>query len=301
MQPERRFPDRPAAWFSTSGPHGSGIMEYSREQSSCLILWAFVRLKQREVQPFEPDEVKRKAEELSAVLVQEAAELGYKFAPITWREVSPEDDWRHVRFVADRDRERWLEDIQRFLEVAIVERGEVPRGWEGFYPRVPLLSREDFADWIGGAVEAVQVNRNLVSAQQSFRNAHRWLEDHNVEGRPDWPTTPDDLHECERLLIQIRALVATGNVKPAAPTDDGKPKKATINARMIDALSKRPEAKDWTVTQWQEHLGGRPGRATIHGTKTWKELEKMRTAAKTTRLDHDSFRDDHGKRKASLR
>ena len=88
--------------------------------------------------------------------------------------------------------------------------------------------------------------------------------------------------------------------KPEAETST-KPQKATVNARMFDTLHKRPEAKDWTVTQWQEHLGGTTGRATIHGTNTWKELERMRTAAKTTLLDRDSFRDDHGRRKANLR
>ena len=95
---------------------------------------------------------------------------------------------------------------------------------------------------------------------------------------------------------------ATGNTTPEAPksSTDAKPKKATINARMIDALFKRPEAKDWTITQWQQHLDGKPGRATIHGTNTWRELEKMRTDTKMARLERDSFRGDHGKRKPNV-
>ena len=106
----------------------------------------------------------------------------------------------------------------------------------------------------------------------------------------------------EDTASKTEAQPITGVTKPEASQSSttGKSKRPTVNARMIDTLCKRPEAKDWTVTQWREHLGGKTGRATIHGTNTWKELEKMRTATKTTRLDRDSSRGDHGRRKAKL-
>ena len=140
--------------------------------------------------------------------------------------------------------------------------------------------------------------------REAFRNDIRDKGDLARDAAPDDVTHDQVIRSRTLALKLVRLLNESPTVtatEASKPSPDGKPKKPTINARMIDTLGKRPEAKDWSVTQWQEHLGGKTGRATIHGTNTWKELEKMRTAAKATRLDRDSFRDDHGRRKAKLR
>jgi hypothetical protein len=61
------------------------------------------------------------------------------------------------------------------------------------------------------------------------------------------------------------------NGKTAAPT----------NARMLDVLTRKPECRGWTITQWTREL--KCARATIQKTETWKELNAAR---KLIRAEH---------------
>ena len=53
-----------------------------------------------------------------------------------------------------------------------------------------------------------------------------------------------------------------------------KRKKATVNARMIDALNAKPEAVGWTTKQWAKHL--KCSESAIVGTRTWKTMKEER-------------------------
>lgn len=230
---------------------------------------------------------------------------GWKFDGCDPPEVGnlPEAEWQ--------DRERWSRDLE--------------------FPAPDSLSELIGKLWThNGFTEFDNLDRDVVSAGMRLnlgagveidlndlrRARHAMVSavcDMMTDNEPSTLFGVESVHQLNDVLSRLMRRVPAFDIaeKPEAPSTatpaktegDAKPKKKepTVNARMIDTLGKRPEAKDWTVTQWQAHLGGRTGRATIHGTKTWQELEKMRTAAKTTRLDRDSFRDDHGKRKANLR
>ncbi len=58
--------------------------------------------------------------------------------------------------------------------------------------------------------------------------------------------------------------------------------KATVNARMLDAMLKNELVRGWTATQWAEHL--KCGRATVVETKCWKELEVARNLMRAERI-----------------
>ena len=59
-------------------------------------------------------------------------------------------------------------------------------------------------------------------------------------------------------------------------------KRATVNAKMIDTLQKKPEAKGWSITQWVTYL--ECARSTVHGSAMCKELEKTKLEAKLARV-----------------
>lgn len=71
--------------------------------------------------------------------------------------------------------------------------------------------------------------------------------------------------------------------------------KASVNARMIDVLTKRPESQSWSITSWVKHL--KCARATVHATKAWKQIQKMREDAGVERIERGTFRDQSGNRR----
>ena len=149
-------------------------------------------------------QLRMRIEGVAKLLVRLASELGYRFAPLQWREVPPEaGPWDWLDW-ATQDRQRWLDDIQRFLSTAIFERGELPLGWEGEYPLCPLDSREVFSQWLSEVIASIRRFPGCVlSAQTDFRDVHRWLSAHNIADRPEWPATPNDVNEIERQLAGL--------------------------------------------------------------------------------------------------
>lgn len=84
--------------------------------------------------------------------------------------------------------------------------------------------------------------------------------------------------------------------RPAAAREVKKRSKGvTINAQMLDTITKRPEARQWSIQQWTTHLDC--SRSTVHDTLTWKELMKAREAAKQEKLAEQTFTGRDGKRK----
>ena len=78
------------------------------------------------------------------------------------------------------------------------------------------------------------------------------------------------------LVIQARGKA--GEREGVDAESDGKQlkggAKVTINARMIDTLLVKPEAKDWTAREWATHLGC--AASTVTDQPMWKELAKTR-------------------------
>ena len=85
--------------------------------------------------------------------------------------------------------------------------------------------------------------------------------------------------------LKLRAVVG-GQVEGS--NGNGK-RKAPINARMIDTLQKQPEAKDWTIEQWMQHLGCK-SKASVAKTKCWETIMGARAVRKVQRLQQDQKR-----------
>lgn len=67
--------------------------------------------------------------------------------------------------------------------------------------------------------------------------------------------------------------------EPATPPASPPPatvKKASVNARMIDAIQKIPESTGWTVSQWESHLGC--SRGAIAKARAWQSLKVVKRA-----------------------
>lgn len=76
--------------------------------------------------------------------------------------------------------------------------------------------------------------------------------------------------------LQRRLTVALG-LLDALPTGHGttpKQRPASANARMLDVLTRKPECRGWTISQWRREL--KCAASTIQGTPTWRELQAAR-------------------------
>jgi hypothetical protein len=68
-------------------------------------------------------------------------------------------------------------------------------------------------------------------------------------------------------------------------------KKATVNARMIDALQSHPEAIGWTAKKWSQHLRCSP--AAIVATNAWKSMKLDREKGRAERAKDRRRRKRH--------
>ena len=71
---------------------------------------------------------------------------------------------------------------------------------------------------------------------------------------------------------------ASEQAKRQAPVAKGGRPRLTVNERMKAVFDQNYEARSWTISQWQEHLGG--SRAAIHATETWQTLAAAHKLAK---------------------
>ena len=58
-------------------------------------------------------------------------------------------------------------------------------------------------------------------------------------------------------------------------------RKASVNARMIEAIQDNPESMGWNSPQWARHL--KCGKTSVVGTKTWKDLSTRRERERAER------------------
>lgn len=122
--------------------------------------------------------------------------------------------------------------------------------------------------------------------------------------RSDLSTVPDVpanvFSWLETGIAWLRESIGRDGKKAAATGEGGKlstpARRIGTNARMIDVISKQPEATGWTITQWAEKLG--VVRSTIHDTRTWKNLRMGHLDAKTGRRKDWRRRNDKKPNKA---
>lgn len=132
----------------------------------------------------------------------------------------------------------------------------------------------------------------LIQAGQSQSDVWRFLNTIGVPGFSDCGTLPpgaisasgDDWPTFSAGLIAgLKRNAAMAGVSASAETTGAR--KPTINSRMLDVLSRRPESKEWSVTQWTDYL--ECGRASVAATPIWKQLQATRNEAKAAFMERN--------------
>jgi hypothetical protein len=177
---------------------------------------------------------------------------------------------------------RMLADLPRLSEKATAGGDDAEKALQGwtFYVNAAVTSMELLADHFGIGRQAVpkpwmKLLTSPDAARKFLRDALAWIgqEAKRFFGVPAMSAK----QEQENMQFGDSAL--TGNT-PSGAAFAAKP--ATTNQRMLEMIQKNPEARNWTITQWLKELGTK-SRATVHGTETWKELQKAREEAKRAR------------------
>jgi len=75
-----------------------------------------------------------------------------------------------------------------------------------------------------------------------------------------------------------------------------KQRSPSVNARMLDTITRQPESASWSITEWTTHL--KCARATVQATKAWREILEIRKGTAVARSERDSFKDRTGKRQS---
>ena len=85
------------------------------------------------------------------------------------------------------------------------------------------------------------------------------------------------------LLADLQPEEAPATTESKEPPPKVEPKsKATVNARMMDLMTKNPEARGWTCNQWASEL--KCGTSTVGEARAWKELEMFRLSEKAMKV-----------------
>lgn len=131
------------------------------------------------------------------------------------------------------------------------------------------------------ALKSLPFVKNKIEDRLASESARwqRWLKD-ETEKQPPKPVGLDEERD-------------SATTPPVAPKIGGTP--ATINARMIDLLGRKPEAKDWSARQFAMALDCSKG--SIGDAAAWKTLMQTRESAKAARQTRSTFKDSRGKRR----
>ena len=85
------------------------------------------------------------------------------------------------------------------------------------------------------------------------------------------------------LLADLQPEEAPATTESKEPPPKVEPKsKATVNARMMDLMTKNPEARGRTCSQWASEL--KCGTSTVGEARAWKELEMFRLSEKAMKV-----------------
>jgi hypothetical protein len=103
----------------------------------------------------------------------------------------------------------------------------------------------------------------------------------------------DRLAESLRMWIAKREdeLLQSYGIGASLTKETRQPETPSVNARMIDTLTKKPESRDWTARQWGEHLGC--GKSTVADQPAWKGLEAARQGVSYERMERKGRRRKH--------
>jgi hypothetical protein len=92
---------------------------------------------------------------------------------------------------------------------------------------------------------------------------------------------------CDALADECASTETATKGQGSEPADDPRPE-ATINMRMLDALTKTPECRNWSAQQWATHLGC--AKSTVAETDAWKSLKAVKGGIALERLAESAGR-----------
>jgi hypothetical protein len=112
------------------------------------------------------------------------------------------------------------------------------------------------------------------------------------------------LHSIEQSILEFLDLleiapsaalspsIMPNHARPEAettkePDREKKPRSEGINKRMQEALVNDAEKLGWSTEKWRLHLGCK-SKATVHATKTWQNIMKLREKQKRERLEREA-------------
>jgi len=114
-----------------------------------------------------------------------------------------------------------------------------------------------------------------------------WHEDHNARRIPAQPVLVSTLERAVMVVTAITDDLLAGQTEVAVNNDgergaaEQREKKPSVNARMMDLISKQPECHTWSAQQFANVLGC--SKSTISETKAWASLKVYREMARQDR------------------
>jgi len=152
----------------------------------------------------------------------------------------------------------------------------------------------------GAVAESIRLTHSKAIFNASQAVLDLWFSVEAQEGISRWDHSPvGAIEETKKAIEEINSLLAEAWERWPSESDDApdnsapvlpetkteppthapaSPPKLSANERMAATLVSKPEARNWTVSQWCIHL--ERGRATIHATEMWHSLEAGRQQAK---------------------
>ncbi len=161
--------------------------------------------------------------------------------------------------------------------------GKAWREWDGPPPGEVSVSRPHLVPLVVLWQSLAAVGEALGEKVPPMPNLQH---DADVTGYLGGSRYPDAWGEYHQALSVAASFVDSLSPVPQnAPPAEGEPpagRRPGANARMIDVLSKKQDAKFWTAAKWAVHLGYK-SESTIKETAAWKELSKLRAVARAER------------------
>lgn len=181
----------------------------------------------------------------------------------------------------------WYDKIDVYLYGDDEEPPPPPGDWLGPFILFPSKKTTE-------AMARFSVNyRYVVEQLQRFSDATdekltAFVEHESDDTKEDLATAMDELRsEIESAVLLIaenEARNKSGDDIPAQPEDKPEKKpKATVNARMFEAVSKDPQKLGWTAKKWANHLDC--AASTVVTTTTWKSLRMENMKRKAEKKD----------------
>lgn len=237
------------------------------------------------------EEVKEAGEGFARVLTLGASEVDprIQIPPIRWRVITDgKDEWAYRGAI--HDRKEWLEQVRDTLRDAVFLTGDIPPGWLGPLPPLPIRTTAVFVEWLRNEVPYVQgflsspnlehPEWQLTIAQHSIHNANTWMAHHLNR---EIPPTPDTVVECARQLVNLLVTLTKSEVRePVTENRDGTRRKRTkdeTTKRVHAAIAFKIQNPTWSESKCAEEAE-LPG-STLNGHPLWQEWRQKIDAAQS--------------------